>query len=353
MTMRQLFASGFGTMLLASLAAGALGSSTADVRKTSGPVLALAADGGRAAFIVEGRVKECWSVMVWEPASRRLDRLQDARTCEATDRDPLRGTPTVALAGTRAAWLELTGTHNLYTTVKTATLARPRPVSLAQGNASDGAAGTFAHRPFGDGALLAFTSEERCHPDYELYACPPGRKPLDVVQATIWRITGGRGPCRLKPRACSPLAKAESELTALAVDAGRIAVGSESGIRLLTSGGRVLKDFPVRAVAAALSGNRLAVRVARAIEVYDTRTGERAARISVANGVRLEDLDGDILVTASADKITLRRLGDGRTSTLRAGRTALAALERQGLFVAGARRVTFTPMRDVLRRFGR
>jgi hypothetical protein len=50
--------------------------------------------------------------------------------------------------------------------------------------------------------------------------------------------------------------------------------------------------------------------------------------------------------------VKLRRLGDGRTSTIHAGRTGLAQLERPGLFVASARRMTFMPMREVLRRLG-
>jgi hypothetical protein len=239
--------------------------------------------------------------------------------------------------------------------VKTATGGRPRPVWIAAGYADDGVAGTFARRPFGDGTLLAFTIEARCHPDYGLYVCPPGRESRDIVQATVWRV-GGSSRC---PNAearesirCTAVARADGELSVLAVDAGRVAVRTESGVRLLTAGGRTLQDFAVKASAAVLSGNRLAVRTASGIEVYDTRTGERAARIDVSDGVRLQDLDGGILVTASADKVTLRRLGDGRTSTLRAGRTAFAQLERSGLFVAGARRVTFTPMRDVLRRLG-
>jgi hypothetical protein len=69
--------------------------------------------------------------------------------------------------------------------------------------------------------------------------------------------------------------------------------------------------------------------------------------------VRLEDLDGDILVTASGGAVTLRGLGDGSTTRIGAGRTGLAQLERPGLFVASARRVTFIPMREVLRRLSR
>jgi hypothetical protein len=342
-------------MLLASVAAAASGTPAQQVRKTSGPVLSLAADGDRAAFIVEGRVKECWSVMVWQPTRRQIHRLQSAAACESNDRPNRRGLPNVALAGTRAAWLWISGGNNLETIISSATLARPKPVWLAYGAAGDGVAGTFVRRPVGDGSLLAFTTETRCHPDYG-DGCPPGRQPGDITEATVWRVGGG-GDCPSGPlgsRVGCSVANADSELTVLAVDAGRIVVRTESGIKLLTAGGRVLQNLPVRAAyAAALSANRLALRTRNAVEVYDTGSRALTASFAAPNGVRLQDLDRDILVTAFGSTFTLRRLSNGRTSTIRVNRTTLAALEPAGLFfTAGARRVAFMPMRDVLRRLG-
>jgi hypothetical protein len=335
------------------VAAAASGAAPKYVRKTSGPVLSLAADGDRAAFIVEGRVKECWSVMVWQPTRRRIHRLQSAAACESNDRPNRRGLPTVALAGTRAAWHWISGGNTLETIISSATLARPKPVWLAYGAADEGVAGSFVGRPAGDGSLLAFTSELRCHPSYEGAICPPGRKPGDITEATVWRV-GGNGRCSSPvssgPVRCAIVAKAHSELSVLAVDAGRIAVRTETGLRLFTAAGRVLRDIDVKPQAAALSGHRLAVRTASAVEVYDTENGDRLDRLPVPKAVRLEDLDGDILVTAWGGAVTLRRLGDGSTAMIGAGRTGLAQLERPGLFVASARRVTFIPMREVLRR---
>jgi hypothetical protein len=240
--MRTRFAGvALATILLASVAEAAAPAPPAQyVRKTSGPVLALAADGGRAAFIVEGRVKECMSVMVWDPAHRRVARLQSgAAKCESSDRLNRRGMPTVAIAGSRAAWLQLTGGNNLETIIFTATLARPKPVWLAYGAAADGVAGSVVRRPVGDGSLLAFTTETRCHPDYG-DGCPPGRQPGDIIEATVWRV-GGTGRCPSGPVAslvtCSVVARADSELSVLAVDAGRIAVRTQAGLRLYTAAG--------------------------------------------------------------------------------------------------------------------
>jgi hypothetical protein len=138
----------------------------------------------------------------------------------------------------------------------------------------------------------------------------------------------------------------------LAVDAGRIAVRTDSGVRLLTAGGDVLQDFDVTARRAALSGNRLAVRTASAVEIYDTGSGKLTRRFPAAPRLTLQDLDGGTLVTASVRAVTLRRLSNRRTTTIRFARLVRAQLERSGLFVAAGRRVTFTPMREVLRRLG-
>ncbi|MEP6909405.1 MAG: hypothetical protein ABI896_03105 [Actinomycetota bacterium] len=48
--------------------------------------------------------------------------------------------------------------------------------------------------------------------------------------------------------------------------------------------------------------------------------------------------------------VTLRRLRDSCTTTIHTRGTAHAQLEPPGLFLGGGRRVTFTPMSDVLRR---
>jgi hypothetical protein len=348
--MRTILASAaLGTILVGSVAAAAPGASKQRTLATRGPVLALAADGDRAALVVGFRY--CASVAVWQPSRRRVVRLQ--RPCRYIG--SLReGTQSVALAGTRAAWLRTAGGNTLETIVMTATLARPKPVWLAYGAAfGEGGYGTFAREPAGDGALLAFTVDRRCEEGDESYPCPPGRKTGDIVAATVWSV-GGQGRCpfqRPPSSGCSRVAEAEGELSVLAVDAGRIAVRTESSVRLLTAGAAVLQEFDLTARAAALSGNRLAVRTAVAVEVYDIDSGQLAARFPAARHLRLEDLERDILVTASGRAVTLRRLTDGRARTIHAGGIAHAQLEPPGLFVAAGRRVTFTPMRDVLRRF--
>jgi hypothetical protein len=321
------------------------------------PLAYIAADGPRVAFIAGSTPTDCQHVAVWTPGTKSLRRFGLPAPCDNQDAiGPL------ALAGTRVAWLWTSGSGTyMETNVVTATLARPAPPWLYTADASARRGtnvGTFARRPVGQRTLLAFTVEQSCDSDSHAFpdeACPPGRETGDIVAATLFRL-GGPGPCpfspRTRPRACTTVAKANSTLTVLAVDAGRIAVRTETGLRVFTARGDIQRDFAVKPSAVALSGRRLAVRTLAAIQVYDVDSGALAIRFDVPSAIRLEDLEGDILVTASGRTVTLERLGDRRKITIRASGTAHARLERLGLFVAGARRLTFIPMHDVRRRFG-
>jgi len=57
-------------------------------------------------------------------------------------------------------------------------------------------------------------------------------------------------------------------------------------------------------------------------------------------------------VTATKRTVTLRRLSDGDTARIHTRAIPHAQLEPSGLFVAAGHYVTFTPMREVLRRLG-
>ena len=321
-----------------------------------GTITSLAADGDRAAMVID--FPGCAGVEVWDAKRGRAYRLKRPCGQYGGSGGSQEGTYGVALAGTRAAWVHQDGGNTVETYVDTATLARHNPVSLASGGADEGGAGTFAGAVFGDGALLAFTVGTRCDPDGAVNGrpedqCPAGKPRYSVVTASVWRV-GGKGPCPEQTPAfsgCTRVAFAPAgDLTVLAVDAGRIAIRTDTGVRLLTEQGTVLRDFAVAARTAALSGGRLAVRTQSAIEIYDTETGVRSSELPVARGITLDDLEGDLLVTSARDTVTIRRLDDGRTTTFRPGGTALAQLEKPGLFVAGKRRVTFTPMSELLRR---
>jgi hypothetical protein len=350
-----LAAAALGAIVLASVAAAAPGSAKSRMVATGGRVTALAADGDRAAFIVRATdptSPTCAGVKVWEPLRARVVRLQ--RPCPGGAANNGEGTFGPALAGTRAAWLRTGGGNFVETNIMTATLARPKPTFVALGAVDHSGVGTFARSPVGGGGGLAFTLERRCDSDGDLNGrpedqCPTGKKTGDIIAATIWRLAG-RSSCPYRTfHHCSRVTKDDGELTVLAVEAGRIAVRTDGAVRLITASGRLLREFPVEARSAALSGERLAVRTAAAVAVYNTETGNLLDSFPAAKSLRLQDLERGILVTASSGTVTLRRLGTDNKTTLRPGGTAFAQLERPGLFVAAHRRLTFTPMRDVLR----
>ena len=333
---------------LASVASAAPKASGPVTLTTPGPVTAFAADGNRAALTIRRRGR--WQILVWEPAAHRLQTIHTESDTDAGG--------SVALAGTRVAWDEWYGGLTITTRVSSATLARHAPVSLGSDDGSD-STGWEVLAPRGDGKLLAFTDHYRCEESVEEPDCPPGRHYGDVTEATIWRVARG-GHCATNSMSdfrraghCAKVASAHGRLSVLDVDSGRIAASTDEGVSLLSGAGRRLLDVRVRNVnSAALSGNRLVVRVPGSFQIYATGSGELVDTMPARRKDRLEDLAGGILVTANGKTVTLRRLSDGKTARFHTSGYARGRLERPGLFVAGARRVTFTPMAAVLRRLG-
>jgi hypothetical protein len=313
-------------------------------------VTSLAADGRRVAFSMGSGATDCRHVTVWTPGMS-LRRFRVMAPCS----NPADKIGPVALAGARVAWLWVSGTgNNEETAVISATLAHP-DVQVYYGHAATSrgsGAGDSANAPVGDGNLVVFTVEDYCDPSSEPSEpdCPPDSGGPQLQKTSLYRI-GGAQTCA-DARGCTLVAEADGELDALAVDAGRIVVATDAEVRVLTTAGRVLRSFVGSGDAAALSGNRLAVQSENAIDVYDVSTGRRIIRLPAAEDVKLSDLQDGILVTTSGPTVTLRRLTGGRAISIHQGETARAQLERPGLFVAGDHRLTFTPMAELLRRFG-
>ena len=324
-----------------------VGSRALAIRTT---VTSLAADGRRVAFSMGSAPTDCRHVTVWTPG-KSLRRFRVMAPCS----EPADDIGPVALGGTRVAWLWVSGTgNNEETAVISATLAHP-DVQVYYGHAATSrgsGAGNAATAPVGDGNLIVFTVEDYCDPNSEPSGpdCPPDSSGPQLQETFLYRI-GGTQTCA-DARGCTLVAKEQGELDALAVDAGRIVVSTDTEVRVLTTGGRVLRSFVGLADAAALSGNQLAVQSANAIDVYDLSSGRRVVRLPAAEDVNLADLQDGILVTTSGPTVTLRRLSGGRAISIHQGENARAQLERAGLFVAGNHRLTFTPMAELLRRFG-
>jgi Tol biopolymer transport system component len=301
------------------------------------PVLGMAANGARVALVVGKSAIDCDHVAVWTPADGPVARPVPMPCLDRTVLRP------VALAGRLVAWKESTCcAPTTEAGVVRAPLSRLDPPwsSVSETSIEEGRAGTSTGGPIGDGGLLVFTVRSYSQAGI-------------VVTTTLWRL-GGRGRCptvNSLTLGCVAVLKARGELDLLAVDAGRIVVGTQSGIEIVGVGGRVLRRFDATWNAAALSGPRLAVETPEGVDVYDAGSGRLVLRFRGPKG--LQDLESGILVTASGGTVTLRRLEDGRRTTFQVTGKARAQLERPGLFLAGARRVTFTPMREILRRLRR
>ena len=318
---------------------------------------AIAADGARIAFITGPTRTDCDHVAVWTPAARSVRRPLPAPCGQPHEYVDSLGP--VALAGTRLAWgSEGCCGNNEYTNVVTTTLAHPDAPwpYVAEAAVSRGeSGGTLADGPVGHRSLMVFAIQSFCDAEAspgDEYACPPDHSGDEALDTTVWRLGGG-GRCPGSGRpvgGCSPVAKIDGTATVLAVDSTRIVVATSTGAEVLTTGGRVVRSFPVTPKAAALSGGRLAVETDDAIDVYDVASGRRTAHFRDATD--LQDLEGDILVAAPSAGVILRRLGTGRAITVAAGTGVSAQLERQGLFVAGEHWITFTPLRELRRRLG-
>jgi Tol biopolymer transport system component len=323
----------------------AVGPRRLDVRAKIG---AIAADGARIAFITGATRTDCDHIAIWTPSSRSVTRRLPA-PC-GRPREYLDTLGPVALAQTHVAWRseECCG-NNEYTHVSAARLPYPRSGGFGLADAAfGGGGGTLADGPVGHGNLMTFAVEDFVcdEPAPGEEDCPPG--PTDT---TVWRLGGGgRCPSDGRPVGCSMVAKIDGEAHVLDVDAGRLVVGTPTDLEVLTVDGRIVRSLPLGPDAAALSGNRLAVETIEGVDVYDIRSGRRTARFSGLSD--LQGLEGDILVAAPAEGVVLRRLDTDRSITIAAGSDDRARLERPGLFLVGAHRITFTPMREILRRLG-
>jgi hypothetical protein len=209
---------------------------------------------------------------------------------------------------------------------------------VAYAFADRGGAGLYFGGVVGEGSLLAYTVEERCDPDApaeDAERCPGT---LATVSTTV-RAVGRR----------RAVVTRRGALKLLAVDSGRLVVATGSEVTVLTAHGRILRRFAIKADTAALSENQLAVEGTGGISVYEIKSARRVAHFAAADS--LADLDAGILVYESRGGLTLRRLSDRRTVVLRTSGDVHAQLQRSGLFVASPHRITFTPMRELLRSF--
>jgi hypothetical protein len=149
--MKRLVVLALAVSALACAAAATSNPSRSITLTTRGPVVALAADGDRAALVISGRGR--WQILGWEPRRKRTIPIHTVVNGDCGVVCGPRGS--LALAGTRVAWDEASGGNSLETTVSSATFARRRALSLAAGSwdVSVDGSGDEALGPAGDRKL--------------------------------------------------------------------------------------------------------------------------------------------------------------------------------------------------------
>ena len=375
-----------GTAALALGTGGASGAGgAAAVLALTGPVKELAADGGRVAILLQTSRPRCTRdrVAVWAPSPRTLVPIAAAPCSQSLSTGA--GYYSVALAGTRVAFVAFVGGNRRELRLRLATLAKPRPVTAASASFSlDEAAGTYIGRVAGRGSQLAFDWWSVCLPCAQ--ASPIG------ARSSVWRIVPSGAACPQAglgtlPR-CQLVVTRPGALRLLAVGSGLLALRATDGSLVLTTpAGAVRATIPFppgQLRAARIDGNgRTVVALVSAggrntLRVFDpngtpgatlplpaTKTAGDGACVDPTGclipALRLEDLQSGLAVYVVGRDVHVLRLADGHEVRIRTpGSSSVhAQLEAPGLFYSyrpatgpGLARVAFLPFASLLARFG-
>lgn len=315
----------------------------ADSVATSTPVAALSADGPRVAFAPRPTVTDCEHVVVWTPGAE-LTRLGNL-PAPCGWGSPAAAVSTLALAGTRAAWVSGGANEsgeNCWFTLMSATLADPVG-RVVGGTGPDPAEGdvcksTDIDHLRGDGDLLVFNDQPR-------------------HETSLLRIGVGAQKCG--DLLCTTLRKGAQAAPAASVSAGLIATRKPGAVAVLDEHGALVRFFsfaPADVNEAVLDAGRLVVWRFGVLEVYDVANGTRVVSQPLPPGYRLEDVDGGIAVLLRGETIMLLRLADGHSFTLTPGPKTLTDLEPPGLYYSyrtadGGGRVVFLARSELEQRF--
>lgn len=364
--------------------AGAGGATRPAVLPLMGPVSELAADGGHVAILLRTRNAGCARdrVAVWAPASRTFVPIGASACTGSTSTGA--GLFGVALAGTRVAYVQFAGGNRRELELRLATLARPRPVTVASAAFGlDEGFGTYIGRVAGDGALLAFDWWSECRPCVQVNPVAP--------RSSVWRVVTEGSAC---PNAglggmqrCEVVYARPGLLRLLAVGRGLAALRAQDGSLLVTSAAGQL-----RATVPFAPGRLRAARIdadGRSLVALLSSGGKNSMQVLDANGtmkatlplpatktagdgtcgdpqgcrpiaLRLEDLQNGLALYDIGRVVHVLRLADGHE--VKIGAPGLgpvhAQLEGSGLVYSyrpaaspSRGQVAFVPMASLLSRF--
>jgi hypothetical protein len=384
-------------------ASGAARLASASTVKFVGPIVEMRADAGRAIVLVEptgldpSLGSHCADVLVWDRAASKVVTVFDHRKCEGTVRQSFFG---VALAGNDAAWVEGQGGNESESMLHVTSLASGRDVLI--GHVAAGVdREEYTDNPQGDGPLLVFNHYlicEKATADWKPgNPCPPGYASGAIISDRITRVLpkpdNRLDECPDKyaleggVNRCHAIARANSDLTVLAVGGGRVVARLRAGglivlapravsTRLVSHKGyeaeRLIATYPYKpgeVFAAATDGRTLAVLRGGALDVIPlpgspgTRTTRKlppaisygSDRPVAQAELRLSDVDGQIAVYIRHNAVYLLNLATGRSIVFArpTARPVNAQLEPDGLYVAAGRTLTFTPRDQIEQRLRR
>jgi hypothetical protein len=312
--------------------------------KTGGNITAIAADGARVAVAISATSTTCDRVAIWQPKAHKVTRFNASTNCPHGERVLGEGIVEVALAGSKAAWVEeLLGNHQ-YLTLKARTIGQAKAKVLADAENFNGAEGDvdgdYVGNVLGDGSLLAYNTWTICtaYPvgfEVDGPKCQepaPGDQPVEVVKnPALWRAGNA------KPRATGPTAY---ELGA--VDAGRVVTRQGNTLTVFDSNGKLITTValgPGDVSGIALSGQDLVVLQAGKLDVYSASTGALTGTVDASSytHARLTDVDHGVAVVVADEGVFPVRLdGSGPNVSLVAPATAVvdAQIESGGVWVA-------------------
>jgi len=294
----------------------------------------LAADGGRVAFIA------CGGVSVWTPAAGRIVSLGRRGTCLAEYNRA--HAYSLALAGSRLAWVEKAPGLCFYWTAHEETLGEP-VLDLGKGSGCLGSAPSVGMgSAVGAGSLLALSS----------WSGHYANGGLAVDEQTIERIEPGGCPCPV-------LSSTPGPYTPLDVDRDRILVSGTNETRVLAADGTILLALPVPTLAGQLSGSDLVLAAGGELRVYDSQIGSLRVRWPLpaspaghpcdvygdpsctSASLVLDDVSKGLAAYVLGGEVHVLRLADGADRVVGPGTTARFA--DAGLVYADGARIRLRP----------
>lgn len=352
----------------AALTAGSAGGAPGPLTfGTRGVIERIAADGQRVALATDKIKGSCDRIVVWNVAAKSFVAYKAGTNCSGDETSLPQYVKEVALAGTRAAWVERTGGNREELILMVGLPGKAKPAYADYQENGNGASGLpqgdYLGNVHADGDLLAYNTWHVCNllpPGFEddlAEPCtgtqPPVTEPrYGLDKQKLLRLDGTK----------SKAVKAGADTYAVvAVDAGRIAAQAASGkVTLFTDAGAVLKKIAVPAgtfAGTALQGNQLVTLRNGSIEVYDTGTGALAKTIPLPAGKAvLRDVDGGLAVYVKGLEVHVVRLSDGKDVlvTVPGSAPVDAQIEPQGLYYSyttpkstAKGRVAFLPLAEL------